>query len=181
MKGKVAVGSAIGKIAGGAAKGADVISTGKSVAVITFSVMMVLFANILFQLNIQINAEAKKGLDPALPYMHAIAMHEVKGHPFMHYLSQAVERNSELVDDDVNITEELMRFQEFFTLYNSTGGVVLDTEESFLRSAEAEGGEEGGETTETSEFLSQLASKYSIEYYAVPPGGKLKMKYRWVE
>ncbi len=168
MKGKFSMGKLLGKIG----KGADVVSTGKTVAVITFSIMLVLFANILFQMNLTINAEAKKGLDPALPYMHSIAMHEVNGKPFMYYLSEAVRTGSPIVNDNgkmVNVTRELEVFYERFTLYNSTNGIVLATGPLASDEADSEALIRGGER-----------EGRNVAYYAVPPGGLLKMEYWWL-
>ncbi len=103
---------------------------------------------LFFQLSITATATYGRTLNAAYPYLHAISMHTVEGHPFLYYLSNALKTNSETFEG-VNVKEILMNFNETFELVNETGDIVLST------------GEKNGERA----------------FLAIPPDGKLVMIY----
>ena len=76
-----------------------------------------------FSIRMEVKASYRESVDPSYPYVQAIAMHTVSGKPFLHYLSRAIEEGSDVVDG-VNITEELMKFGETFTLKNATSSII---------------------------------------------------------
>ncbi|MBR9682022.1 MAG: hypothetical protein GOV00_04485 [Candidatus Altiarchaeota archaeon] len=143
---------------------AAVVTTGKMVAVLTFSLLLVSFADMLFKLNIQVEAEAKQGLDPAFAYLHSIAMTGVGSDTLLHHLSKAAELGVEN-PEGVNLVNILDKYQETFQLRDASGTVIFSTE--------VEEEEESGGILRTNPF--------STTHYAVPPGGILTMKYRWLK
>lgn len=82
-----------------------------------------------FSIRLGVEAGYKESVNPSYPYVQAIAMHTVSGKPFLYYLSRALEEGKDIVDG-VNITEELMRFGETFTLTNATGTVITQIGEN---------------------------------------------------
>lgn len=130
------------------------LQTVKSVTMWTFILVMGAFTDMMMRMNLTMDAEVKKSLDPSLQYMHSIAMHHVGGKPFLDYMAEAVKTNREVVfDGSFNVTDELMKFSEGFTLKNATGGVILK----------------------------KPGQGRSVAFYPIPPGGVLEMRYRWVE
>lgn len=79
---------------------------------------------LFFEIRLDIIAGYERSVDPSYPYLHAIGLHDVKGKPFMYYLSRALEENRASVDG-VDVAAELERFGETFALKNSTGGTVV--------------------------------------------------------
>jgi hypothetical protein len=117
------------------------------------TVMMVLMA-LFFRISVTTKADYMETLDPAYPYLQAVAVHNVNGRPFLQYLSGAVRTGSDTFDG-VNVTRELLRFQEDFRLHNATDGLVTH----------AAGRKVGPGAREA--------------YLAVPPGGYMVMTYVW--
>jgi hypothetical protein len=120
----------------------------------TFAVVLVAMLAVFFKIEVKIKAGYMQSMDPAYPYLQAVAMHHVNGRPFINYLSGALEQGIDVVDG-VNVTLELEKFGEPFKLINSTGETLLSAK-GILRE---------GTIKEA--------------YLAVPPGGYLVMRYEW--
>ena len=123
-----------------------------SAAVVGFGAMFMLMMATLFSINVRIKAGYKDTLDPAYPYLQAVAMHRVKGKPFLYYLSHSL-KSGEIVEG-INVTGELEKFGESFELIDSSGKTILS----------ADSGKPQGR-------------KVKKAYLAVPRGGYLVMTY----
>ncbi|MBR9689992.1 MAG: hypothetical protein GOV01_03800 [Candidatus Altiarchaeota archaeon] len=132
--------SAGGKLAG--------VSTGMAAA--GFGLGLAIGFSRFFKLSLTITAGFMQSMDPAYPFLQAIAMHAVSGKPFLYFMSESLKQGTDIIDG-VNISEELLRFKETFQLINSTDDVVVSV------------GENSGNRV----------------VLAVPPGGKLVMTYEW--
>ena len=108
---------------------------------------------IFFHLSITATATYGKTVNAAYPYLHAISMHTVNGHPFLYYLSGALKTKSETFEG-VNVLEVLMKFNETFKLIDNEDENIRDNFDLDLR-------EKSG----------------SRAFLAIPPGGKLVLIY----
>jgi hypothetical protein len=133
--------------------GADTL---KSVFAVGFGLMFVTMMAIFFNISLTVKAGFSESMDPAYPYLQAVAMHSVGGEPFIKHLSDAVEQGSANVNG-VDIAGELKRFGEAFELKDGSGETIVKVENPLL--------EQGGNV--------------KAAYLAVPPGGYLVMTYEW--
>ena len=132
------------------------IDTLKSVFALGFGAVFITLMAIFFNISLTVTAGYKNSMDPAYPYIQAVAMHNVDGEPFLKHLSDAILQNRTSVNG-VDISAELGKFGEAFELRTRDGGTVVAVENPLL--------EEGG--------------NIKTAYLAVPPGGYLVMRYDW--
>lgn len=134
-----------------------VMSSAQGGLALSMGVIMIIYMSVFFEISSKTRAGYMQSMDPAYPFLQAVAMHHVDGKPFLHYLSLALKENREDVEG-VNVKGELEKFREEFRLLNQTGGEVTRTE----------GPARGASQKELKEA-----------HFAVPPRGYLVMVYEW--